>query len=623
MLSRWLQPSRLSKSLASAEQTILQEQGSTEELSAVHLNTLIRLCTSFNRTGCVLAWMVIAGTPSLTLDSYIDEFTYMWLQDTAKNKPAGGRSKGAALPFREGELLDLVEAYQGLALTNVVDAAQVTKWSGKAWVYLAMMALNRLAGWRARPEPGRWSLAERTSAQSLASAVQRRGDADLEIPTSEERWQRDMRSRCVGYGGEEISICHVLTLDQTLPALPPLEHGGCINALDWVSARTQDLLLNPKLLLKKPEDIVLPKMPGKVHMDPKDRMAIAEELVRRHVCEWIPLDKVYRVGSTVILNGLFGVSKPSCLEDGRPILRFIMNLVGSNSTQLQMEGGCSSLPNITAWQSIVLDGSEILKIHQSDMSSAFYLFRLPACWRPHLAFNILVDGKDISGTEGITYALSCAVIPMGWLNSVGIMQEISENLFKTARMDPRNQISRGAVLPPWMNEFLNNARAVNKSWWHIYLDNYAGGERVLPNEDAEGAKAFHAAAEEAWRDAGVVSADKKRVSGALRATELGAEVNGESKTLGISTDKLVSLIQATLWLLNQKTLVRKYVQILAGRWVFALQFRRPAMSFLQKTWQLVGGNVKVTASLRKDVRAELLSLIFASPLLHCFFRCWY
>ena len=76
-------------------------------------------------------------------------------------------------------------------------------------------------------------------------------------------------------------------------------------------------------------------------------MMIAHELVRRKICAWVPLRKVYHVGSTPVLNGLFGVSKPSNLPDGRPILRLIMNLTGSNSTQFQLEGGCRSLPAIT------------------------------------------------------------------------------------------------------------------------------------------------------------------------------------------------------------------------------------------------------------------------------------
>ena len=42
-----------------------------------------------------------------------------------------------------------------------------------------------------------------------------------------------------------------------------------------------------------------------------------------------------------------------------------------------------------------------------------------------------------------------------------------------------------------MSDILAEAEAVNKSWWHIYLDNYAGAERVRPGETAEGALLCH------------------------------------------------------------------------------------------------------------------------------------
>ena len=82
---------------------------------------------------------------------------------------------------------------------------------------------------------------------------------------------------------------------------------------------------------------------------------------------------------------------------------------------------------ITSWQSIVMDDGERLNMFQSDMSSAFYLFRLPLCWAPYLCFNVTVKGTEVGLMDNRLFALGCCVIPMGWINSVGIMQEISEN----------------------------------------------------------------------------------------------------------------------------------------------------------------------------------------------------
>ena len=170
-------------------------------------------------------------------------------------------------------------------------------------------ALNRLAGKRARPEAGRWTLLERRAVASLDDAVQRRSNFNVAYPTSEVGWQKDMGSRRVGYGGEEQSICHELTWDQVAPALPPRAHGGCVDCLLWVCPRSREFLLHPEWLIKDDKDIELPKLPGKVHVKKGDLLKIAEELVVRNVCDWVPLNKVQKVKGTPVLNGLFGVTK--------------------------------------------------------------------------------------------------------------------------------------------------------------------------------------------------------------------------------------------------------------------------------------------------------------------------
>ena len=574
---------------------------------------------NFKRIGCLLGWWMVRGTLPAQADSFTLEFFRCWSGDRATEKQSPRvRARGSTFPLRERELGLYIDTMLACTLHEALAEAAVLRWHVEAWMYLVFVGLNSLSGAVPRPERGRWIQTEGRAAQSIRNRVEVRCQKDVaESSWTEEDWQKDMKSRVVGYGGEEIAVCECLTWEQVIPSLPPGEHGATVDALDWVGPRTKYFLQNPKELLKDPKDVVLPRLPGKVHVRAGDKLRIAEELVRRNVCQWIPLDKVYKVGEQPVLNGLFGVSKPSLLEDGRPILRLIMNLVGSNSTQEQLVGGCDSLPSITSWQSIVMDGNEVLSCHQSDMSSAFYLFRLPKVWQPYLSFNILVRGEDINGVRGAMYALACNVIPMGWHNSVGIMQEISENLMKRNGLSLVNQVVRGKVLPPWFSNVLDHAETEDRHWWHVYLDNFAAAERLLPSNDAQAASRCHELAEQAWSSSGVVSSEKKRVTGARQIVELGAEVDGVNHLLGVSTEKITKLIQTTLWFLAQRYLNKKHLQIIAGRWVFALQFRRPAMSVLDATWQFIGGKGKVTDKLKLQVRRELLSLIFMSPLLAC------
>eukprot|EP00435_Cladocopium_sp_Y103_P037213 s325_g9.t2 len=168
-----------------------------------------------------------------------------------------------------------------------------------------------------------------------------------------------------------------------------------------------------------------------------------------------------------------------------------------------------------------------------------------------------------------------------------------------------------------MNDVLRQASSEDKAWFHIYLDNFCAGERVLPEQASLKGAICHEQAERAWATAGVVSSDKKRVAAASVVSELGAEVDGIQRTLGVNNEKLLKLIHATLWLVVQPFLNRKHLQIIMGRWVFVLQFRRPAMATLEHVWKFIGGTDRITFKLKQHVKRELLQLVLLVPLLHC------
>ena len=169
----------------------------------------------------------------------------------------------------------------------------------------------------------------------------------------------------------------------------------------------------------------------------------------------------------------------------------------------------------------MLEGDDSVKVWQSDMSNAFYFFRLPAPWQRFLSFNVLRDGKDIGLSPGKSYALSCTVLPMGWLSSVSIMQEISENLLLSHSISRESQLSRSQPLPLWMVGLLKEARHSGRSWWHVYLDNFAAGQILGDTEELVGGELLHQLAEEAWASANVISAEKKEKEGSQSSRKAG------------------------------------------------------------------------------------------------------
>ena len=99
----------------------------------------------------------------------------------------------------------------------------------------------------------------------------------------------------------------------------------------------------------------------------------------------------------------------------------------------------------------------------------------------------------------------------------------------------------------WMNDLLDTSKQTDRCWFHVYLDNFCAGERIVPGDSGIMGHMCHEAAEQAWENAGVVSSSKKKVSAAQHITELGADVCGETKTLGVSLAKIHKLTLGLWW----------------------------------------------------------------------------
>ena len=89
--------------------------------------------------------------------------------------------------------------------------------------------------------------------------------------------------------------------------------------------------------------------------------------------------------------------------------------------------------------SLTLDDGETFSLYQSDMTSAFYLFRLPLAWQRFLCFNICFKGEEIGKVRGKRYFLAAAVLPMGWGSAVAVMQEVSTKLLVEQGLDSERQ----------------------------------------------------------------------------------------------------------------------------------------------------------------------------------------
>lgn len=568
-----------------------------------------RLATDTFNSGCLIAWCLVNADLG-TVPQENSRF-YSSIYGLGDWHRAGNRR---AFPMRVGSLSDVQKALRNQPMSLAATAEFSSRWAHKAWTYAAVFAGNFLFGARGPVAEGSWTAAEKRAVEAIGKGVSRfLGNGRVESPV-DDNFVQTLRSKKMNYRGEEVGTCHRLTLKQVLPSLPPKEHGGSINAVDWVSKHTRFLLENPSLSILPDDGRELPRLRGIIHADKDEMDSIADELVDRGVCDWIPLATVQTYRSCPVLNGLFGVAKAQRVGE-QPVLRLIMNLVGSNAILRQFQGATKNLPSITSWMSTVVTDHEEISFWQSDMCNAFYLFNIPHDWKKLLAFNVLRKMWDNNSQSYTTMALSCRVLPMGWLSSVAIMQEISEGILRRRHLDPSAQLLRQKAVPPWMVGILDESRRTNKLWWHIYLDNFAAGQVFDDPQDIKHGIALHELAELAWSEAGVLSSAKKRKSSTTIVEELGAFVNGTNGYLGGSPERFTKLVQATCWLLSQPMLSKKLVQVVAGRWIHVMQFRRPTMSFLDETWAFLGQK-KLAQGVHAKVRREFLACLCIIPLMH-------
>ena len=579
----------------------------------ISFDGILQLCTSFDKVGCVLAWCLV-NAEAVSKVQGSSNLAAIWFDSGVQLQ---GSPKRQPFPMSEGELESLVQVLSQVAISEVVVTSFTEEWCERAWSLVSFYGLNALYSGPSPLPKGKWTGMKRSLATSVRSTVSRMLATTAKIDIPLEVVKNELEGKRVSYSGEEVGVCVPLTFKQVVASLPPKSHGGAIDVLNFVSASTKAFLLDPNRLLIEDVGQILPKLSGKVHALHGEMDRISAELVERGVCNWFPLSKVATFRGEKVLNGLFGVQKSSVLDDGSPVLRLIMNLIPGNSITRQIRGSVKNLPHISAWLSTYIEDGYELKLWQSDMSNAFYLFRIPSAWQPFLSFNVIRRGRSINMQPyDDEFCLSCRVLPMGWASSVGVMQEVSENILWQYGLGKQTQILRRKAVPLWMVGVLEKATELGKAWWHVYLDNFAAGEISEPGERDAGDE-LHEMAEEAWAQAQVISSTKKRKAATIVAEELGATFNGKERVMGVSEERLLKLIQATLWLIGRPRMSRRLMQIIVGRWVHVFQFRRPAMACLSSVWVCISrGGFQLDVQQR--AKRELLNCVALAPLLHTF-----
>ena len=198
-------------------------------------------CDSLQRTGCVMAWLIVTGSVT---SGHLNSKLLKTLFDSGAWPRADHRR--SALPLRMGEFETLVNWLKSCSLAEAVRIDNVGRWCDEAWSYVACFACNSLLNVSRPLAAGGWSVLERRMANAIRLSVTKLTRHGQAAEFCVESLEKELRGKRVNYQGEEVGTCEKLTLCQVLPALPPKEHGGCIDVLDFVSQGTRRLLKNPR-----------------------------------------------------------------------------------------------------------------------------------------------------------------------------------------------------------------------------------------------------------------------------------------------------------------------------------------------------------------------------------------
>ena len=312
---------------------------------------------------------------------------------------------------------------------------------------------------------------------------------------------------------------------------------------------------------------------------------------------------------------MFAVSKQEFIGT-LEICRLIMNLRPLNSISMTLTGDTPTLPTVTSLGGIYLEEDQLLCISSEDVRCFFYLFETPKAWVPYMGFarSIPASLKPVhfGDEEGF---LAARVLPMGYLNSVGIAQHIHRNVIRRAMGDLR---------PPLGGEHeMRRDRPVTQcdQLVRIYLDNWDELKKV--NKDmadiiAGTPSALAEQLRECYLERGLPRHPKKSVESQCRAEVQGAWVDG---TLGIAMakpSKAAKYIKLGLELLKRGACSQKELQVVGGGFVYICMFRRPLLSGLNQIWSVIvdleGSPRHMRYQLRQEVAHEIARFIGLIPL---------
>ena len=423
----------------------------------------------------------------------------------------------------------------------------------------------------------------------------------------------------VDYQGEEVQVAKRIRWESVSLSLP--EQVGTLDIREFCAGGVLHYINHFEEFLLPDHEQIIGKTPS-VMVEPGEWEQVATGLVEKGICKLLPITEVHSVQGSPLLNGMFSVSKQE-FQGNVEVCRLIMNLKPANLNCRPLEGDTCTLPAVSQMGGIYLADGEVLTTSSEDIRCFFYLFKVPPSWVRFLCF-----GRDAPESlvppenKGVRHVLAALVLPMGFVNSVGIAQHIHRNIVRRAL---------GSIRQPMLgHQEMRRDRVATShpNIFRVYLDNFDQLQRVdrATAELLEGTASTEVEQlREAYLRVGLPRHPKKSVEQRLNAEVQGAWVNGERGTVSAKPSKVAKYIRLGLELLRKGKACQKELQIVGGGFVYISMYRRPMLGSLNQIWKgiisLEGKPKHVKVVLKREVLVEIARFICLIPLAFMDLRC--
>ena len=441
-----------------------------------------------------------------------------------------------------------------------------------------------------RPTATGLSKGQRVAVSPLTARVRDLGSVERTCPGLADARAQLVEAR-FDYGGEPIMALEELKADQVVPVWPAVGESAVLPVVDFLPEDLRRYLDDPKTCLLPVEEWPRRAPRSKVRATQEEWNKIVSAAAARGIMVGVDEDDVFcdQHGNKV-LNGAAGVRKLKKVGgELKTMQRFISNLIPVNSYQTHLSGGDRHLPYLGQLTLLQQEEDDVFVIDSEDFSSCFNLFRLPSSWYPYMCFGMKVDAKIFGGQPGKQVFPSMAVVPMGWCNSVSVIQSVVRTLvFDEAGIPEDSEVSKLKKMPEVDDLSV------------IYLDSYDElrrldrhcAEVLLGRTSSRHEKFVQLCAEK-----GLPLNEGKRVVSCLRGTLQGGELQGDLGWYKLAGDKQVNLIGLGSCLLGIPEWHEFALRHFFGKAVFGMCFRRVLLSVLQEGFHFLSDLIRARGPL--------------------------